>query len=120
MFGRSQKGHISDLVSYAGVFLGPDIEADGDIRTDEDVYIDCKFKGSIATPGAVELGKNSEVTGSVSARSVAIDGKGKIDVEAVESVIIAGCADFTGSASAKQISVETGAVLKAKLTTGKN
>lgn len=120
MFKRSKKGHISELVSYAGFYLGPDVEADGDIITEEDVYIDGKFKGSIATPGAVELGKNSTVTGSVSARSVAIEGKGKINIEASESIVIAGCAEFSGSATAKQINIETGAALDAKLTTGRN
>ena len=120
MFGRSKKGHISELVSYAGVYLGPDVESNGDIRTDEDVFIDGSFKGSIATPGAVELGNNSNVTGSITARSIAIEGKCKMDIEAAESIIISGCADFSGSANAKQISIETGAAINAKLSTGKN
>lgn len=120
MFGRSKKGHISDLVSYAGFYLGADIEAEGDIRTDEDVYIDGQFKGSIATHGAVELGKNSNIAGSITARSVVVEGKGKLDIEAVESIAVAGCADFKGNAKAKQINVETGATIEAQLSTSKN
>ena len=120
MFSRSKKGHISELVSYAGFYLGPDVEAEGDIITEEDVYIDGVFKGSIATPGAVELGKNSNITGSLSARSVTLEGKGKISIKAVESLAISGCAEFNGTAIAKQISIETGAAIDAKLNTGKN
>lgn len=120
MFGRSKKGHISDLVSYAGFYLGPNVEGEGDIRTDADVYIDGKFKGTIDTPGAIELGKNSIVTGSIKARSVVIEGKTKATVEAAESIQIAGCAEFSGSAQAKQVNVEPGAGIDAKLTTGLN
>lgn len=119
MFGKSKKGHISDLVSYAGYYFGADIEAEGDIKTDEDVYIDGKFKGTIDTPGAVELGKNSVVNGSVSARSIVIEGSAKLDSRASESIIIAGCAEFRGNARARQINVEAGADIDAKLVTGK-
>lgn len=120
MFGRTKKGHISDLVSYAGFYLGASVEGEGDIRTDADVYIDGKFKGTIETPGAIELGNNSMVTGSVKARSVVIDGKAKVSAEAIDSIQITGCAEFSGNANAKQINVETGAVINAKLTTNVN
>ena len=60
------------------------------------------------------------VTGSVKARSVVIDGKAKVSAEAIDSIQITGCAEFSGNANAKQINVETGAVINAKLTTNVN
>ena len=118
MFGRLKKGHSSDLVGYAGFMIGAGIDAVGDIKTDEDVYIDGNFKGSIVTIGVVELDKNSTFTGTISSRATNIEGRAKADILASDNIYISGCGQLSGSAKSKNISVDSGALLDAKLTAG--
>jgi len=117
MINLSKKGHISELVGYSGIFLGSEIEALGSIKTEEDVFIDGEFKGSIETVGAVEIGKNSSLTGSITARSIIIEGFAKADLLATDSIHIAGCGKVQGSIDSKNISIDPGAVLKIKAAT---
>jgi len=117
MINLSKKGHISELVSYSGVFIGSEVTAKGSIKTEEDVFIDGKFIGSLETLGAVELGKNSNFTGSIKARSVVIEGVAKSDIEADDSVHIEGCGQISGSINSKNIDIDSGAILKVKAST---
>lgn len=117
MIGANRKGYISELVGYAGFYVGPEVVANGNIKTDEDVFVDGEFKGSIDTQGAVELGKNSVVTGSVKGRSVIVDGKVKADIVADEKIQVAGCGQLNGSAEARNINIDSGALINAKLKT---
>lgn len=119
MFSKSRKGHISELVSYAGFFIGADIEAEGDITTDEDIFIDGRFKGTITTPSAVELGQNSHINGAINARSINIDGYADIQAKITEKTTVTGCANLRGNIEASQINIETGARINAKLIIGK-
>ena len=117
MINLSKKGHISDLVGYSGVFIGSEIVATGDIKTEEDIFIDGKFKGSLETAGAVEIGKNAVFSGTINSRSVVIEGMVKANVIATESIQIAGCGHLQGNAKSKNISIDPGAVLNLKATT---
>lgn len=117
MFGINKKGHISNFVGYAGVYLGPEVIAVGNIKTEEDIFIDGNFKGSIKTIGAVELGKNSIISGAIEGRSVIIDGKVKANIIADEIVEVAGCGEVGGSIQARNITVDSGAILNAKMKT---
>lgn len=120
MFARFKKTHLSDLVKLSGVFIGPGIEADGEIKTEDDVFIDAKFKGNIISNGVIELGKNSSFVGSLQARSVIIDGIAKANIAAQDLLNLAGCSEFAGNAQARNIIVEKGAVVNAKLATETN
>ena len=120
MFARLKKTQLSDLVKLSGVFIGPGIEAEGDIKTEEDVYIDSKFKGNIVSNGVIELGKNSTFTGGLQARSIIIEGFSKANANAHDSISFAGCCEFSGNAQSRNITVEKGAVITAKLITEKN
>lgn len=120
MFSRFKKTHLSDLVKLSGVFIGPGIEAEGDIKTEEDVFIDAKFKGNISSNGVIELGKNSSFVGGLQARSLIMEGLAKANANAVDSISFAGCSEFSGNAQSRNIIVEKGAVINAKLITEKN
>jgi len=117
MINFSKKGHISELVGYSGIFLGSELKATGVIKTEEDVFVDGEFSGSIETVGAVEVGKNANLTGSITARSIIIEGFAKADLLATDSIHIAGCGKAQGSISSKNISIDSGAILKIKAGT---
>lgn len=115
---RSKKDNLSDLVGYAGFFLGPQIHAEGTIKSDDDIFIDGQFKGDVKTPGAVEIGKNAQLHGSIEARSVILEGDINATVDAAEEINVVSCAQVKGQLSALRIAVETGAVVEAKLKSG--
>jgi cytoskeletal protein CcmA (bactofilin family) len=117
MINLTKKGHISELVSYSGVFIGSEVTAKGSIKTEEDVFIDGKYTGSLETMGAVELGKNSNFSGLIKARSVVVEGISKSDIEAEDSIHIEGCAQISGSVNSKNINIESGAIVKIKAST---
>lgn len=108
------------MVGFSGFYIGAEVVATGDIKSEEDVFVDGSYKGSIKTTGAVEIGKNAKMTGTIEARSVVIEGQLKGAVVAVDSVYIAGCGELSGSAEAKSINIDTGALLKAQIDSGKN
>ncbi len=118
MFFRSKKDHLSELVGYAGFFLGPDLQAEGSVEGDDDVFIDCQFKGDINTPGALEIGKNANFEGTIKARSVIVEGNVKATIDAVDEISVASCAEITGQLKALRIGIENGAAVQAKLNSG--
>ena len=120
MFGKFKKTHLSELVKLSGVYIGPGIEAEGEIKTEEDVFVDAKFKGNISSNGVIELGKNSSFLGGLEARSLIVEGFAKSDAKSMDSILFVGCCEFTGNAQSRNITVEKGAVINAKLVTEKN
>ncbi|MEI6741682.1 MAG: polymer-forming cytoskeletal protein [bacterium] len=120
MIEHANKGHISDLVGFSGFYIGAEVSAIGDIKSEEDVFVDGSYKGSIKTTGAVEIGKNAKITGSIEARSAIIEGQLKGSVLALDNVYIAGCGELSGSAEGKSVSIDSGALVKARIDSGKN
>jgi cytoskeletal protein CcmA (bactofilin family) len=49
-----------------------------------------------------------------------MEGLAKANANAVDSINFAGCSEFSGNAQSRNIIVEKGAVINAKLTTEKN
>lgn len=117
MLSAEKKGHITDLIGYSGIFIGPEVLANGKINTEEDVYIDGDYKGEIVSSGAIELGKNSLFHGKIKARSVVIEGRVKADILADDSIHISGCGHLYGTVEAKNVSVDPGAMINAKVKT---
>lgn len=120
MFGRFKKTQLSELVKLSGVYIGPGIIAEGEIKTEDDVFIDSHFKGQIESDGVVEIGKNSNFSGSIKGRSVLIEGITRSEVNASELISFASCAEFRGSATSREVIVPKGALIDAKITTEKN
>mgnify|MGYP003351847673 FL=1 len=119
IFDKFRKTHLSELVKLSGVYIGPGIIAEGDIKTEDDVFIDAKFKGSIVSEGVIEIGKNSNFSGNLEARSILIEGIAKANLKATDLISIESCAEFSGSASSHEVSVSKGALVNSKLTTQK-
>lgn len=120
MIDKTKKGHISDLVGFSGFYIGTEVIATGDIKSEEDIFIDGSYKGTVKTAGAVEIGKNANVIGSIEARSITIEGQVKGAIIALDDITVAGCGELTGSAEGKNINIDLGALVKARITSGRN
>ena len=120
MFGKFKKTQLSELVKLSGVYIGPGVIAEGEIKTEDDIFIDTQFKGQIESDGVVEIGKNSNFSGSIKARSVLIEGIANSNVSATELISFASCAEFRGSATSREVIVPKGTLIDAKIITEKN
>jgi cytoskeletal protein CcmA (bactofilin family) len=98
--------------------LGPQVQAKGDVQTDDDIFVDCSFEGKLTTPGALEIGKNAAFKGTVAARSVIVEGEVNAQIKADEEISVANCASVKGSLEALRVSADHGAALDAKIKTG--
>jgi cytoskeletal protein CcmA (bactofilin family) len=85
----------------------------GEISGTESLYIDGKVEGSINLPGnRVTVGRNGQVSASVTAREVVVMGKVRGNVSASDRVDIRAEGALSGDVSAARISIEDGAFFK--------
>ena len=94
--------------------IGEQILIDGAIRGKEDLLIEGSVKGRIEVETHhLTVGPKGQVEAEIQAANVTISGKLVGNINASEKVKITKEADFNGEITAKSISVEDGAYLKA-------
>ena len=93
--------------------VGKGLFIKGEISGSESLYIDGKVEGSINLPGnRVTVGRNGQVSASVTAREIVILGKVRGNVTATDRVDIRAEGALTGDVTAARISIEDGAFFK--------
>ena len=105
MLNLNKKGHISELVGYSGTYIGSEVTAKGN------------YQGVIITTGTIEIGKNANLNGSISARSAVLEGIIKADVTADDSLHVSGCCQIQGKIVSKNISIDPGAIINIRAST---
>lgn len=101
--------------SFAEYYIGADVKANGSFNTDQDIYIDGIFGGTIKTTGLIELAKNSTVKADISARTAIIEGHYIGDAKISDELRITSCATVKGNVESQNIIVDKGAILQAKI-----
>jgi len=85
----------------------------GEITGSESLFIDGKVEGSINLNGnRVTVGRNGQVSASITAREVVVLGKVRGNVTAADRVDIRAEGALTGDVAAARISIEDGAFFK--------
>jgi cytoskeletal protein CcmA (bactofilin family) len=93
--------------------IGNSLTIRGEITGTESLFIDGKVEGSISIPGnRVTVGKNGNVTASISAREIVVLGKLTGNVSATGRVDIRAEGVLIGDVAAARISIEDGAFFK--------
>jgi cytoskeletal protein CcmA (bactofilin family) len=93
--------------------IGKGLVIKGEITGTESLYIDGKVEGSITLPGnRVTVGRNGNVTASVTAREIVVLGKIRGNVTATDRIDIRAEGSLTGDVTAARISIEDGAFFK--------
>jgi len=93
--------------------IGKGLLVKGEITGTESLFVDGKVEGSINLPGnRVTVGRNGQVTASISAREIVILGKVRGNVAASDRVDIRAEGALTGDVTAARISIEDGAFFK--------
>jgi cytoskeletal protein CcmA (bactofilin family) len=85
----------------------------GEINGSESLYIDGKVEGSVNLPGnRVTVGRNGQVSASITAREIVVLGKVKGNMTATDRVDIRAEGSLSGDVAAARISIEDGAFFK--------
>lgn len=112
------KKKSSDLPfnNFAEYYIGAEVTATGECKTDQDVFIDGNFSGEVSTTGLIELAKNSVVKANINSRTAIIEGEytGKATVS--DELHITSCATVSGSIDTSNLIVDKGALLKTKVS----
>jgi len=93
--------------------IGKGLFIKGEISGSESLYIDGKVEGSINLPGnRVTVGRNGQVSASITAREIVVLGKIRGNVSASDRVDIRAEGSLSGDVAAARISIEDGAFFK--------
>jgi cytoskeletal protein CcmA (bactofilin family) len=93
--------------------IGKGLFIKGEISGTESLFVDGKVEGSIVLNGnRVTVGRNGQVSASITAREVVVLGKVRGNVSATDRVDIRAEGAVTGDVSAARISIEDGAFFK--------
>lgn len=96
--------------------IGKSLVVKGELSGSESLYIDGKVEGSISLPGnRVTIGRNGNVSASIVAREVVVQGKLLGNVTASDRLEVRSEGSLTGDVVAQRISVEDGAFFKGKI-----
>jgi cytoskeletal protein CcmA (bactofilin family) len=93
--------------------IGKGLYIKGEINGSESLYIDGKVEGSINLPGnRVTVGRNGQVSASITAREIVVLGKVRGNMSATDRVDIRAEGSLSGDVAAARISIEDGAFFK--------
>ncbi len=94
--------------------LSSDVEIKGSIKFQNDLTIDGKVEGEIASPGNLTVGENAEIKGEIKTKSVTVHGKvfGNITVD--ERCELKGRSVLQGDLKAARLVIEEGATFVGK------
>ena len=89
--------------------LAQDVEITGDVRFQDELIIDGKIDGQIASDGILTVGQNADIRGEIKTRSVIIYGKVHGNVTVLERVELKSMAHLVGDLKASLLVIEDGA-----------
>jgi cytoskeletal protein CcmA (bactofilin family) len=93
--------------------IGKGLFIKGEISGSESLFIDGKVEGSVMLPGnRVTIGRNGQVSASITAREIVVLGKVRGNMSATDRVDIRAEGSLSGDVAAARISIEDGAFFK--------
>ena len=104
----SNKDSTSGLDTETGI--GSSLSINGNVRGNEDLFIDGKIKGSVIIDNhTLTIGPNSRIEADLQAKNIVVQGHVKGNIQASEKVFIQEAAQVFGDIIAADISVMDGA-----------
>jgi len=102
LFGGSDEERFETIVSQGAVIRG-DVTAKGPVR------VDGRVEGDVRSEDGIVVGKDGDIRGNVTGKSVTIGGRVSGRVEAAERVELLGTAQLKGEVWSPKLSMEEGA-----------
>ena len=98
--------------------LSNDVHINGSIKFTNDLLVDGRIEGKIASDGALTVAENAHIKAEVKTKSVVIYGKVHGNISCTERVDIKSSAEIVGDVKAGSLSIEPGAIFVGKSEVG--
>lgn len=90
--------------------LSNDVEIKGKVRFENDLLVDGKIEGEIASSGSLTVAENAHIKAEIRTKSVIIYGKVHGNIIATERIEVKNNAELVGDIKAPTLSIEPGAI----------
>jgi len=98
--------------------LSNDVHINGSVKFTNDLLVDGRIEGKIASDGALTVAENAHIKAEVKTKSVVIYGKVHGNICCTERVDIKSSAEMVGDVKAGSLSIEPGAIFVGKSEVG--
>ncbi|MGD7654505.1 MAG: bactofilin family protein, partial [Verrucomicrobiales bacterium] len=98
--------------------LSTDVEINGIVIFNDDLVVDGKIEGEIASTGNLTIGENANIKAEVKTGTIVVYGKVHGNLTATERIDLKASAEVVGDITTKTLSIESGAVFVGKSTVG--
>ncbi len=98
--------------------LSSDVEIKGSVKFTNDLLVDGKIEGDIASDGNLTVGENARIRAEIKTATLVVYGKIHGNITVTDRVELKVGAEVVGDIKAKTLSIEAGAVFVGKSTVG--
>lgn len=98
--------------------LSSDVEIKGTVKFTNDLVVDGKIEGEIASDGNLTVGENARIKAEIKTGTVIIYGKVHGNISVTDRVELKASAEVVGDIKAKTLAIEAGAIFVGKSTVG--
>ncbi|TAG08879.1 MAG: polymer-forming cytoskeletal protein [Verrucomicrobia bacterium] len=98
--------------------LSSDVEIHGTVKFSNDLVVDGKIEGEIASDGNLTIGENARIKAEIKTATVVVYGKIHGNITAMDRVDLKASAEVVGDIKAKILTIEAGAVFVGKSVVG--
>ena len=98
--------------------LSTDVDIKGTVKFTNDLVVDGKIEGEIASSGNLTVGENARLKAEIKTGTVVVYGKVHGNITANDRVDLKSSAEVVGDIKAKTLSIESGAIFVGKSTVG--
>ena len=98
--------------------LSNDVHINGSVKFTNDLLVDGRIEGKIASDGALTVAENAHIKAEVKTKSVVIYGKVHGNITCTERVDIKSSAEMVGDVKAGSLSIEPGAIFVGRSEVG--
>ncbi|BCU75332.1 hypothetical protein llg_00470 [Luteolibacter sp. LG18] len=98
--------------------LSSDVEIKGSVKFTNDLVVDGKIEGEIASDGNLTVGENARIKAEVKTGTLVVYGKIHGNITVADRVELKASAEVVGDIKAKTLAIEAGAIFVGKSTVG--
>lgn len=98
--------------------IGPTVKVEGDFHGEGSVVVDGEVVGSLKTNKNLKIGPNAKINADIEAANILVAGEVRGNLNIKDKTELKSSAKVTGDIQTKVISIDLGAILNGKCTSG--